>query len=61
MGTSANGIWIVVIVAVFGLVVWLTSMAAAARGQARDGRGEADSDDVLEPGPESGYSRRSRR
>jgi H+/Cl- antiporter ClcA len=39
MGTSANGIWIIVIVAVFGLVVWLTSMAAAARGQARDGRG----------------------
>lgn len=47
MGTSANGIWIIVIVAVFGLVVWLTSMAAAARGQARGGRG--------------GYSRRSRR
>jgi type IV secretory pathway TrbD component len=39
MGNSANDIWIIVIVAVFGLVIWLTSMAAAARGQARDGRG----------------------
>jgi hypothetical protein len=39
MGTSANGICIIVIVAVFGLVIGLTSMAAAARGQARDRRG----------------------
>ena len=38
MGTSTTGIWIIVILAAFGLVVWLTGVAVAARGQARRSR-----------------------
>jgi hypothetical protein len=38
MGTSTTGIWIIVILAVFGLVVWLTGAAVAARSQARRSR-----------------------
>jgi type IV secretory pathway TrbD component len=38
MGTSATGIWIIVIIAVFGLVVWLTGVVVAARSQARRSR-----------------------